>query len=142
MLDHTHSSIGMIQNSMAVAVLAFFGLAVGGCHRQGDANAELAKAVKELEQAAPGQPPAQAGTSLPVAQQMNEAMVAYKGGDYLDAIMRLELLRSKATKTPDQMIAVQNAMAAVMAELYSRAKKGDTRAQQAIKQYQEERNKR
>ena len=123
-------------------MLAFFVLAVAGCHRRGDANAEMARAVKELEQGTPGQPPAQAGTSLPVAQQMNEAMVAYKGGDYLDAIMRLQVLRSTGTKTPDQTMAVQNAMAAVMTELYSRAEKGDTRAQQAIKQYQEERNKR
>jgi hypothetical protein len=142
MLDQFQSPIRRIQNSTVVPILTSFVLVIAGCHRQGDANAEMAKAVKELEQAAPGQPSAPASTGPPVAQQMNEAMVAYKGGDYLEAVMRLEVLRSKAIKTPDQTMAVQNAMAAVMTELYSRAEKGDTRAQQAIKQYQEERNRR
>ena len=142
MLDPFQSPIRKIRNSLSVSLLASFVLVVAGCHRQGDANAEMAKAVKELEQPTPGQQAAQASTGVPVAQQMNQAMVAYKGGDYQEDIMRLELLRSKAIKTPDQTMAVQNAMAAVMTELYTRAEKGDTRAQQAIKQYQEERNRR
>jgi hypothetical protein len=150
-----------IQKPFVVAILVVCVLAVVGCHRQGDANAEMAKAVKELEQATPGQPqapavpPAAAAepaapaeqpsqpaiTSQPVAVQMSQAMASYKGGDYSDAIIRLQLLRTKVTTTPQQTMAIQDAVAAVMAELYARGEKGDTRAQQAIKQWQEVRNK-
>ena len=148
-------------NPFAIGILAVFVLAVVGCHQQGDANAEMAKAVKVLEQADAAQPPApaptqspavgsaapaaqpgqQPATSQPVAQQMSQAMASYKGGDYTDAIARLQLLRTKVAKTPEQSMAIQDAVAAVMAELYARAEKGDTKAQQAIKQWQEVRNK-
>src|ERR1041385_9062324 len=148
-----------IQIQFAPVVLAISALTVGGCHRQGDANSVLAKAVKELERAEPAPPPAPVGAPVanapaaqaaptqpavaaqPVAQQMNQALTSYKAGDYPDAIARLEWLRSQATKTPEQTMAIQDAMAAVMAELYVRAEKGDARAKQAIKQYNEARNK-
>lgn len=146
---------------LTLAMFALCLVAVAGCHRQGDANAEMGKAVKALEEASPSQAPAPAPatapaaastdpaakpsqqpvTSQPVAQQMSQAMAAYKSGDYDDAIIRLQLLRSKVAKTPEQTMAIQDAVAAVMAELYARAEKGDTRARQAIKQWQEVRNK-
>jgi hypothetical protein len=149
-------------NQLAIAMLAVFVVAVIGCHKQKSADAELANAVKVLERAepgpqfAPGAPaasvanpaaaPAQASpeavTSQPVAQQMSQALTAYKAGDYSDAIARLQWLRTKATRTPEQTMAIQDAMAAVMTELYARAEKGDARAQQALKQHQEMRNKR
>lgn len=150
-----------IPNSLTVAILAVSVVAVTGCHKQADAKDELAKAVKVLERADPGPQPVPAGnspplansaaapaqpsqeavTSQPVAQQMSQAMASYKSGDYEDAITRLQLLRSKVAKTPEQTMAIQDAVAAVMAELYARAEKGDTRAKQAIKQWQEVRNK-
>jgi len=147
-------------NQLALAMYALCLVTMAGCHRQGDANAEMAKAVKALEEvssppalspppattpaAASTAPPAESSqrpvTSQPVAQQMSQAMVSYKSGDYEDAIMRLQLLRSRVAKTPEQTMAIQDAVAAVMAELYARAEKGDTRAGQAIKQWQEIRN--
>jgi hypothetical protein len=39
-------------------------------------------------------------------------------------------------------MAIQDAMASVMVDLYNRAAKGDAAAQQAIKKYQENRNRR
>ena len=148
-------------NPLTAAMLAVLFVAATGCHKQADANTELANAVKALEKAEPGPAqgpvapvplaasaaPAAAASQeavirQPVAQQMSQAQTAYKGGDYVDAVTRLQWLRAKVTKTPEQTMAVQDAMAAVMAELYARAEKGDTRAQQAIKQYQENHNKR
>jgi len=147
---------------LAVIVLAVSVVVVTGCHKQKAADAELAKAVKLLERAdsgpqpapvapvppvansaaAPAPPRQEAVATQPVAQQMNQALTAYKAGDYVDAIARLQWLRTQATKTPEQTMAIQDAMAAVMTELYARAEKGDARAQQAIKQHQETRNKR
>ncbi|MEO6036622.1 MAG: hypothetical protein ABIQ35_15335 [Verrucomicrobiota bacterium] len=136
---------------LAIPILAIFVVSLAGCKKQPDANAELANAVKALEKADTGQNPAptpapaasaDAVSSQPVARQMSEAMTAYKSGNYDDAMSRLHLLRSRAAKTPEQTMAVQDAMAAVMTELYDRASKGDTKAQQAIKQYQENRNNR
>jgi hypothetical protein len=103
--------------------------------------APVAAPVQPVAAPAPAAQPAQPVTSQPVAQQMNQAMAAYKSGDYLDAVTRLQLLRTKVAKTPEQTMAIQDAMAAVMAELYARAEKGDTRAKQAIKEFQEMRNK-
>ncbi len=141
-----------IQTHLTVVNLAIFIAAVSGCSKQADANSELANAVKVLERADAGQPPplapapAEPGqdpvSNQPVAQQMSQAMTAYKGGNYDDAVSRLHLLRSSVAKTPEQTMAVQDAMAAVMTELYDRAAKGDVKAQQAIKQYQENRNRR
>lgn len=54
----------------------------------------------------------------------------------------MEMARYNPNKTPQQMIAIQDAMAAVMSDLYARAANGDAAAKQAIKQYQENRNKR
>ena len=138
-------------------ILLLTALVVSGCHKQGSASSEMEKATKALEAAAPPPEPApvaaaavtapatapaqQPVTSQPPAQQLSQAMAAYKSGDYEDAIMRLQLLRSKAAMTPQQTMAIQDAVAAVMAELYSRADKGDTRAKQAIQQWQAIRNK-
>ena len=38
--------------------------------------------------------------------------------------------------TPEQRIALNNAMGAVMTEIYALAAKGDSRAQMAVKQYE------
>lgn len=158
MLERMRSLVMRKLAPLAVAILGVFIGAGAGCHKQADANAELANAVKVLEKADPGQPPVtapppeavsanaaappsqEAVIVQPVAQQMSQALTAYKGGNYVDAITRLQWLRTKAAKTPEQTMAIQDAMAAVMAELYARAEKGDARAQQAIKQFQETRN--
>ena len=159
MLEQNRSLVMRIPNSFAVAILSVSVVAMTGCHKQTDASAELANAVKSLEKAEPVPPPAPAASvtaappeapagqasqeaviNQPVAKQMSQAMTAYKSGDYEDTIARLEWLRNKATKTADQTMAIQDAMAAVMTDLYARAEKGDARAQQAIKQHQATRN--
>ena len=68
---------------------------------------------------------------------MSQAIASYKSGDFEKAVTRLQLLRSTPTLTPEQRMAVQDGVAAVMAELYSLAAKGDGRAIAAVKQYEQ-----
>ena len=104
----------------------------------GPANAELEKAERVLATApsapapapAPGAPPAEPAP----AQQMKQAVEAYKGGKLEDAVTRLQALRATTTMTPQQRMALNDAMAAVMADIYALAAKGDARAIQAVKQ--------
>ena len=119
---------------------------VVGCSKKTDASTELAKTVKVLKQAAPApqasaQPSANAPSALP-AQQVSQALTSLKEGKYTETIVQMEMARYNPNKTPQQMIAIQDAMAAVMSDLYARAANGDAAAKQAIKQYQENRNKR
>lgn len=139
----------LVAGSLAVLVST-------GCNKKTDTNSALEQAVQVMEQAESSQAapvsvpqqttvttsptaPAQAAPAVAttsVAQQMNQAVAAYKGGHYVDAVTRLQQLRALTGKTPEQTLALQEAIAAVMAELYTRASKGDTRAQTAVKEYE------
>ena len=68
---------------------------------------------------------------------MKQALAAYKSGDLQDAVTRLQKLRATPAMTPQQRIALNDAMAAVMTEIYGLAAKGDARAMQAVKQYEQ-----
>ena len=69
---------------------------------------------------------------------MNEALAAYKNGNYQDAVTRLQVMRAKAAMSPQQRMALQDAMGAVMTEVYALAAKGDARAQavKATREYE------
>jgi hypothetical protein len=126
---------------------ACFAVMNTGCSRKGDANAELQKAAKVFVDAEPT-PEATPATPAPQtqsirdnsghtpAQQMSQAMADYKAGQLEDAVTRLQLLRAMPTMTPQQRIAMNDAMAAVMTDIYALAAKGDGRAIQAVKQYE------
>ena len=117
-----------------------------GCSRKADANAELEKAASTFANAEtaptppaqPSQPnqPAPATTSPTPAQEMKQAMAAYKAGELEDAVTRLQLLRAMPTMTAQQRMAMNDAMAAVMTDIYALAAKGDGRALQAVKRYE------
>jgi hypothetical protein len=130
-------------------------VAVAGCSKQPDADSALEAAVQAMEQPEAGQPvaapvpqptspshaaaptqPTPAIATTAVAQQMNQAVTAYQGGHYVDAVTRLQQLRAMTGKTPEQTMALQEAIAAVMGELYTRASKGDARAKAAVKEYE------
>jgi hypothetical protein len=132
-------------------------MATGCGKKQSDPESALQDAVKEMEKGipestaapapvtpAPGPAPAQPANAPPppVAAQMNQAVSAYKGGNYVDAVARLQQLRAMKGKTPEQTLALQEAIASVMGELYTRASKGDTRAQAAVKEYERIQNSR
>jgi hypothetical protein len=119
----------------------------GACSRKTDAGSELSKAANALEQApVPAPAPAQPEVAQPVlaqpspvpapAQEMKQALAAYKGGNLEDAVTRLQKLRATRAMTPQQRIALNDAMAAVMTEIYDLAAKGDARAIQAVAQYE------
>jgi hypothetical protein len=128
---------------------------ISACGRKTDPNKELEKAVAVLAKEEPAQAPAPASApSAPTpqpaatdaavaappprpAQQLNEAMVSYKAGNLEDAVTRLQKLRATPAMSPQQRMALNDAMAAVMTEIYSHAEKGDARAIQAVKQYEQ-----
>jgi len=131
---------------------ATLALALAGCSGKTDAKSELEKAATVLEKAepSPAPAPAQAATAAPAptqpqntqpapapASELKQALSAYQGGNLEDAVTRLQRLRATPTMTPQQRIALNDAMAAVMTEIYDLASKGDTRAIQAVKQYEQ-----
>jgi len=134
-----------------IACIAVFSVINFGCHRQPSANTELEKATTELAkgepapsapapapapvQSQPQTPQIQVSPQLP-SQQMNQAVVAYKSGNLEDAVTRLQTLRASPVLTPQQRLALNDAMAAVMTEIYTMASKGDARAIAAVKQYE------
>jgi len=143
-----------MKNHFPVIIVLCVSLPVmlAGCKKEADATTELEQAVTVLERAPapaarppaqtaqPYQPtPAPAQTVAPTPapkQQMTEAMAAYKAGNLEDAVTRLQKLRSARAVTPEQHIAVNKAIAAVMSEIYPLADQGDARAIQAVKQYE------
>jgi thiamine biosynthesis lipoprotein ApbE len=123
----------------AVLVLGFTGCS----HRAENNSTEKAIGSANVSQTPPPITAQPAASTTPAApgseasvQEMNQAMALYKSGSYEDAVSRLQKLRAQTTMSPQQAMAVQDATAAVMNELYALAAKGDPRAQQAINQYQ------
>jgi hypothetical protein len=124
-----------------------------GCSKK-DASGELEKATSAMSQpdsvpapAAPepvSQTPAATAARQPVvastpqaqAQEMSQALAAYKAGELEDAVVRLQRLRATPVMSPEKRIAVNDAIASVMNEIYAMAEKGDARAKQALKTYE------
>lgn len=142
---------------LTLSSCATVALLVCGCGQKTDADSELERAARALQEADPAPPPgaapapatspvyvpsgataqpSQAQPAPPPAEQMSEAMTAYKSGNLEDAVTRLQRLRATPAMTPQQRMALNDAMAAVMTEIYSLAAKGDARAIQAVKQYE------
>jgi hypothetical protein len=143
----------MNSSSFLIALFACIACALLGCSQKANAKSELEKAAAALEKsdptptAAQPRPPAEAApinlsanptrTAASPAQQMKEAIAAYKAGNLDDAVTRLQKLRAMPAMSPEQRIALNDAMAAVMTEIYTLAAKGDGRAVQAVKQYEQ-----
>ena len=140
-----------MKNSFPAALVfsASLCLAFIGCSRKPDAKTELEKAATELAKADPApvapapvnqapipQAVPVAAPASPAPQQMNQAMAAYKEGKLEDAVTRLQKLRASPVMSPQQRMALNDAMAAVMSEIYTMAAKGDARAIAAVKQYE------
>jgi hypothetical protein len=149
---------GFFLSSAIVSVTAAALLA--GCGHKTDAKNELEKTMSVLAtgedtNSAPApapapepQSPAPIESAMPVekapevaapspARQMQQALASYKTGELEDAVTRLQKLRTAPTLTAQQRMAVQDSVAAVMSEIYQMAEKGNPRAIQAVKQYEE-----
>lgn len=113
-------------------------LATVGCSSKQDSAAELEKAAAALEKGPPADAPAPAEGTVVASpsQQLKGAMEDYKAGKMEDAVTRLQILRSATALSPEQRMALQDSIAAVMAEIYALAEKGDKRAQAAVAQYE------
>ena len=122
------------------ALLAAIAVGLSACHKQ-DPVIELEKAAAELAkpETAPAAPDAGAGlapANPPPAQQMQQAIADYKAGKMEDAVTRLQMLRATPVLSPQQRMALQDSVAAVMTEIYALAEKGDARAIAAVAQYE------
>ena len=123
---------------LALGMMAF----ASGCGGKKNSTAELEGAAdKFVTESAAAPAPAAVGdiaTAATVApsQQMREAVDAYKGGKLEDAVTHLQNLRATPTMTGPQRMALNDAMAVVMSDIYARAAKGEARAIQAVKQYE------
>jgi hypothetical protein len=120
------------------ALLSAMTLILSACSKRQDPVSELEKTASVMTKAEPASPasssPASAGPAP--AAQVQEALADYKAGKMEDAVTRLQLLRAMPTLTPQQRMALQDSVAAVMAELYSLAEKGDQRAIAAVAKYE------
>jgi hypothetical protein len=122
------------------ALLAAIAVGLSACHKQ-DPVIALEKAAAEMVKtesapAAPDAGPGLAPANPPPAQQMQQAIADYKDGKMEDTVTRLQLLRATAVLSPQQRMALQDSVAAVMTEIYTLAEKGDTRAIAAVAQYE------
>jgi hypothetical protein len=122
------------------ALLAAIALGLSACHKQ-DPVIELEKAAAEMAKtetapAAPDTGPGLAPANPPPAQQVQQAIADYKAGKMEDTVTRLQLLRATAVLSPQQRMALQDSVAAVMTEVYTLAEKGDPRAIAAVAQYE------
>ncbi len=105
------------------------------CSKQ-DPAAELEKAAAAMEKAAPPAEAAPAEAGMTPVQQVKEAITELKSGKMEDAVTRLQLLRSQTALTPEQRMALQDSIAAVVAEIYALAEQGDPKAKAAVAQYE------
>lgn len=120
-----------------LAVLVAVG--VSAC-RKANPVGEMEKAAAAIEKAE--KDPVAAGDYDPVrgamipSQEVKKAITDFKAGKMEDAVTRLQLLRAQPVLSPQQRMALQDSIAAVMAEVYSLAEKGDARAVAAVAQYE------
>lgn len=116
------------------AVLVAVGLTA--CSKT-DAVGELEKSAAALEKApAPAEGAAEGAVSAAPASQVKEAISEMKAQKFEDAVTRLQLLRSQTSMTPEQRMALQDSIAAVVAEIYALAEQGDPKAKAAVAQYE------
>jgi hypothetical protein len=121
-------------------LLACLGFSWSACHQQ-NPTSELEKAAAALAktEAAPATTDSDSNSTSsgpPPAQQVREALADYKEGKMEDAVTRLQILRASPVLSPQQRMALQDSVAAVMAEIYALAEKGDPRAIAAVAQYE------
>lgn len=117
-----------------------FAILASACRKQEDPVNELEKAAAAMAKPAPAPDPtsvpAPALAGPPPAQQMHQAIEDYKAGKMEDAVTRLQLLRSTPVMSPQQRMALQDSIAAVMTQVYELAEKGDPRAIAAVARYE------
>ncbi len=110
------------------------------CHKQTPVE-ELEKTAAAIDKMEKAPAPIASEQSAvpavpPPGQQLQQAIADYKAGKMEDAVTRLQLLRAQPILSPQQRMALQDSIAAVMTEIYTLAEKGDPRAVAAVAQYE------
>ena len=125
-------------------LLAALASVLCACHKQDPVNelekAAVAMATMETNPTPPEAGPNTASANPPPAQQVQAAITDYKAGKMEDAVTRLQLLRATPVLSPQQRMALQDSVAALMTEIYTLAEKGDARAIAAVAQYEKMQN--
>jgi len=115
--------------SSVLALSAALVLGTAGCKKQ----SATANSTTQLD--APTQAVA-AATAAPLpAQQINDALAAYKKGNLLDSVTQLQQIKQSTPMTGAQLLDLNRSINDVINDLYARAAKGDAQAQQAIEAY-------
>ena len=137
--------IALLRAGFCISLLS---IVVAGCRKKATTigNADLDTAADKFTAASSAlvvPPPAAGDNSTPpapsgpaLATEMTQAVQSYKGGQFEDAVTRLQKLRAQPRLTAQQQMALNDATASVMADIYALAAKGDQRAVQAVKQYE------
>ena len=115
----------------SLSILAFaFSLALTGCSKKQVDTSQLEKAFQSVppSKAAPNR----SAQADPVKQMADQALTAIKANNYEAGAVALQALRSSPTLNPDQLTAVQDAMAAFQKQLVERADRGDANAKKAL----------
>jgi hypothetical protein len=114
-------------------------LALGACSKKPDVKAsvsELEKAFPTAAAPAPIQPQPAAPTAVTQADAndlVKSALTAARANDYASGVIALQAVQVKPGVTADQVMAVQRAKQAMVAELQRRAVNGDQQALAQLK---------
>jgi hypothetical protein len=128
----------MKRTVLAISLLCGFLPVIGCGQKTANTQSQIDQAVQSMARAT-SPAPAAADSAVPPTplQQMNDAVASYKAGDFEAAVTRFQTIRAHTAMTGDQLLALNNALGAVMSDLYTRAAKGDAAAGQAVKQYEQ-----
>jgi len=84
--------------------------------------------------------PADAAASFRL--KVNDATALWKNGDYQQAVVKFHDLQVNTPMSGQQLMELNQAMAATMSDLYTRAAQGDARAKMAVAEYDRLKNRR
>ena len=121
-------------------------LALGACSKKPDVKAsvsELEKAFPTAAAPAPVQPQPAAPNPVPQADAndlVKSALTAARANDYASGVIALHAAQVKPGVTADQVMAVQRAKQAMVAELQRRAVNGDQQALAQLKAIEQTRS--
>jgi len=113
---------------------ALIAVTVASCSKQPDVKATVSELEKAFPTAAaPAEVAAQPAPPLPVPQAnaddlVKTALTAARANDYASGVIALQAAQVKPGVTADQVMAVQRAKQAMVAELQRRAVNGDQHA--------------
>jgi hypothetical protein len=123
----------------SLLVSAALVLALGACSKKPDVKASVSELEKAFPTAAaPATIQPQPAAPTPVAQAnaddlVKSALTAARANDYAGGVIALQAAQVKPGVTADQVMAVQRAKQAMVAELQRRAVNGDQQALSQLK---------